>query len=259
MPSPHLFLADLGNTDLVLVDWREGRPQRHRRVPAKSIDLGSFDSLAAEIRRVAGESEIDGAALVSVVPEKTDAVARAIGAALGREVVVADHRSRLSIRLRYDDPATLGPDRIVNAVAAWHLCPSGAIVVDAGSATTFEVLDRNGDFVGGIIAPGPDLAARALSEHTARLPLVAPRRPEKIVGSSTEAAIAAGVFHGAAAMVQGLVSRIRRELGEDLPLIVTGGWAEGLLDTPELGGRHEPWLTFTGLEKVWEMNRGGRA
>ncbi len=257
--SGHLLLADLGNTDLVLVDWREGRPFGHRRVPTDSIDPGSPDSLAAEIRRVVGESEIDGAALVSVVPERTDAVARAIGAVLGCEVVVADHRSRLPIRLRYDDPSTLGPDRIVNAVAAWRLCPSGAIVVDAGTATTFEVVDGDGNFVGGIIAPGPDLAARALAEHTARLPLVVPRRPEKIVGSNTESAIEAGVYHGTAALVQGLVSGIRAELGEDLPLIVTGGWAPGLLDTSELGGRHEPWLTFVGLAVLWETNRGRRA
>ena len=163
MKAPRLLLLDLGNTDLVVVDWREGTVLGQGRVAGAELDTRRPAKIGEQIGRAIGGAAgpYEGAALVSVVPGKSAALARAAAALSGCSVVVADHRVRLPIRLRYDDPASLGPDRLVNAVGAWRLCPGGAIVVDAGTATTFEVIDERGELLGGLIAPGPDLGARA--------------------------------------------------------------------------------------------------
>jgi type III pantothenate kinase len=149
----------------------------------------------------------------------------------------------------------VGADRIVNGVAALAGYGGPVIVVDFGTATTFDVVNREGEYVGGVICPGIGISADALFQRAARLPRVDVRRPARIIGGSTVGSIQSGLYFGYAAMVEGIIARIRGELGESVRVIATGGLAESLAaDIPSIEAV-DPVLTLTGLRLIWERNR----
>jgi type III pantothenate kinase len=257
MRTDPLLLVDVGNTDAVVVAWNGSGPRRWGRLPTAAASRRSVAHLAAAITGIVGTGSWRGAAIASVVPAVNGRFVAALRALSGSEPVVADHRSRLPIELLYETPETLGPDRIVNAVGAWRQAPRGAIVVDAGSAITIDLVDAQARFVGGVIAPGPQLAVRALAAFTARLPEVdLDVRPPRVVGRDTRSGLLAGAFFGAVGLIEGVVARMQREAGgAALPVIATGGWAESLASEGSWADHREPWLTLAGLAAVWELNR----
>lgn len=252
-----LLLADVGNTDAVLVRWERGHAHGDGRLPVGAIAADpNPEALAEKIRAKVGEGPWSGAALCSVVPALTPAFAAALALLSAQSTVVVDHRSRLPLRLLYETPQTLGPDRLVNAVGAWCRLPGGSIVVDAGSALTIDVVSPEAEFLGGVIAPGPDLSARALGRFTARLPRVRIETiPAHLIGRNTEDCLLSGTFFGTAAMIEGLVQRIRRQLNLELPVIATGGWGASLARAGDWADQVDPWLTLVGLARLWELNR----
>lgn len=179
----------------------------------------------------AGRTDIDRAGLVSVVPESAERLARLLRAR-DLDVAVVHHAMRLPFKLAYRTPETLGTDRLAAAAAAWTLFGKAdgrsVVALDAGTALTYEVVDGDGTYRGGTIAPGPVLMQQALSRKTAQLPDVALELPDEPVGRSTTEAIQAGVMYGFIEGVRGLLRRIDESLGEEAFVVATGGW-RGLL------------------------------
>ncbi len=157
--------------------------------------------------------------------------------------------------LRYDNPREIGPDRLVNAIAGYEKVEGACVVVDFGTAVTFDVVSEDGEYLGGIIFPGVEISLEALSERAAALPKIDLGAPRVLVGKTTVDAIRSGVVYGFAAMVDGMVGRLRDELGEETEAIATGGLAGSIVPFCETIDDVDDLLTLTGLRLIHERNR----
>ena len=159
----------------------------------------------------------------------------------------------------YDNPAEVGADRVVNGIAAYEKhgrkSKRPVIVVDFGTATTFDAVSRNGEYLGGVICPGPQISADALAQRAARLPRIDVRKPERVIGRTTVTSMQSGLFWGYVDMVEGMVRRVNLELGGDAAVIATGGLAVLVAPETKLIDDVDPELTLNGLRIVWERNQ----
>jgi len=223
-----LLAIDVGNTNIVVgvfdgeklkVTWRLAT-RLNREVDEYGIVL-----LGLFVQQGLTASQITGAVMCSVVPPLTPISQEMCRKYFHVSPLVVEAGVKTGIRLCVDNPRELGSDRVVNAVAAHHLYGGPAIVIDFGTATTFDVVSENGDYLGGAIAPGIGIAAEALVTRTAMLPRVDLLPPKQVIGTNTIAAMHSGIFYGYAGLVEGIVNRIERELGVKAKLIATGGYA----------------------------------
>jgi type III pantothenate kinase len=164
--------------------------------------------------------------------------------------------TRSGIPIRYEDPREVGPDRIANAVAALERYGAPCIVVDFGTSTNFDVLSGEGEYVGGVLAPGIEVSMNALAARAARLFRVDYAAPETVIAKNTAASLQSGLVYGFAGQVDGIVERIRGELGTEAPTVATGGLAELITPYAHTLTRVDPFLTLEGVRLVWERNRG---
>ena len=252
-----LLAVDVGNTHTV-VGMFEGENLRANWRIATRKDI-TADELGVLLRALlAGDGleaeAVQGVIVSSVVPD----INRVIGSTARRcfkvEALFVAPGVKTGLPILYDNPHDVGADRIVNAVAAVRRCGAPVIVLDFGTATTFDVVAPGGEYLGGLIAPGLGLAAEALFEKAARLHRVALRRPQRVIGRNTEESIQSGLFHGYAALVEGLVRRVRDELGFEAPVITTGGLATVLAADLDVVHEVDQHLTLTGLRMIWDMN-----
>jgi type III pantothenate kinase len=162
---------------------------------------------------------------------------------------------KTGVRIRYEDPRAVGADRIVDAAAVQKLYGGPACVVDFGTATTFDAISAEGDYLGGAIAPGIGIAAEALFQRTAKLPRVDLQRPPAAIGRNTVHAIQSGLLFGYVGLVEGMVARFRGELGPEMKVIATGGLAEIVARETSVIQVVAPWLTLDGLCLIWQLNR----
>ena len=223
---------------------------------------GFLDALAR--RKGAGEGDAAaataafrpaGSILSCVVPDLVDVWARALHAECGRRTLVVGPGLKTGIRMRYRDPAEVGPDRVADLAAALADYGGPLVVVDLGTTTNFEVLDAEGTFVGGIIAPGLALGAKALAQAAARLPRVELKAPASVIGTSTREAMQAGVVMGEVARIDGLVDLVLSELGCEAPVVVTGADATAMAALLRHEARADDTLTLRGLRRLYELNR----
>lgn len=258
-----LLAIDVGNTN-VTIGVFDGTTLVHNwRLAALRDRTG--DELGILVTRLFETTHVQvamvtGIVVASVVPSLTRPIEEMCGRYFGRPALLVD-AANAGIPIDYFPPGDVGADRIVNAVAAREKYGRGGevplVVVDFGTGTTFDVISREGHYVGGIICPGIGISAEALFQRAARLPLVEVRKPDGVVGQTTVAAIQAGLFFGYVEMVDGLLRRIREEVagGEDAVVIATGGLA-GVLSSEARGIHHvEPNLTLEGLRLIWQRNR----
>ncbi len=199
-------------------------------------------------------SQLDGCIISSVVPQSIFNLRNLARRYLSVEPLVIGENVDLGIEVRITKPTEAGADRLVNAVGAHLAYPGDLLLIDSGTATTFDVVAADGAFEGGVIAPGINLSLQALHEAAAMLPRIAIQRPERVIGKDTVSNMQSGVFWGYVALIEGLVARIKAEWGQPMTVIGTGGVAslfEGATDSID---RFDPDLTIRGLLEIWRRN-----
>lgn len=206
-------------------------------------------------RKKVSPSEITGVALCSVVPPLLPAFVELCTKYLHSEALVVETGVKTGMRIRLDNPREVGSDRVVDAVAAQHLYGKPLIIVDLGTATTFSVVSKEGDYLGGAIAPGIVIATEALYTRTAALPRIRLNRPEQAIGRNTIAAMQSGVVFGHVGLIEGMILRIEQELGSKARVIATGGQAYFLAQEIPAIEIVNPDLTLIGLRLIYEMNK----
>ncbi len=202
-----------------------------------------------------GLGSLDGCIISSVVPQSIFNLRNFSRRYLHREPLVIGENARLGVEVRIDKPSEAGADRLVNAIGAHVAYPGVLLVIDSGTATTFDVVAADGAFEGGVIAPGINLSMEALHLAAARLPRVAIQKPRQVIGRDTVSAMQSGVFWGYIALIEGLIDRIRTEYGKAITVVATGGVAslvEGATDKIDI---FDPDLTIRGMLEVWRRNQ----
>jgi type III pantothenate kinase len=199
------------------------------------------------------DRNVTGVVLSSVVPSATQALREMVRRYFRFPPVVVEPGVKTGVPVLTDNPKEVGADRIVNALAAFTRFGGPCVVVDFGTATTFDCVSDQGEYVGGAIAPGLQVAARALFEHTARLPLVELVAPNAAIGKNTVESVQSGLIFGYASLIDGMVERIAKELGHPT-VVATGGLAPVVIEECKTVDHHEPWLTLEGLRLVFEKN-----
>ncbi|MEE9199765.1 MAG: type III pantothenate kinase, partial [Dehalococcoidia bacterium] len=174
---------------------------------------------------------------------------------LGQTPLVVDIGVKTGIRILYENPKEVGADRVADAVAAFHKYGGPVIIVDFGTATVFDAISKDGDYMGGAIAPGVDIAAEALFERASKLPRIELTPPTKAIGKNTVASMQSGLIFGYVGLVEGLVSRFRKELGDGARVVATGGLAAMMAKQTPVLEVVDPDLTLEGLRLIYEMNR----
>lgn len=256
-----LLAIDVGNTNVVLGVFDSGRLTNSWRLA--TFRERTADEMGILVRQLFESNRLDaarikGIIISSVVPPLTRTMEDMARDYFGREALTVDPATNAGMPVLYTPPSDVGADRVVNAVAAYELYGRGKgiplIVVDFGTATTFDAISSAGEYVGGVICPGIGISADALFQRAARLPRVDIRKPRSVVGQTTVTSMQSGLFFGYVSMVDGIVQRMRSELpsGERAGCIATGGMAAVLAGETTSIQRVEPDLTLIGLKLIWE-------
>lgn len=253
-----LLVVDVGNTQTVLGLY-EGEDLVHdfRIESSKNRTHDEYHVLLRSLLEVAEveRDEVEAAILGSVVPAITETLERAVSLAFGFAPLVVGPGIKTGMPILYENPREVGADRIVNAVAAYAIVEGAVIVVDFGTATTFDVVSPKGEYLGGVIAPGIRISADALFSHAAKLPRVEVAKPPRVVGRNTIHSMQSGIVFGYVGLVDGMVERIRVELGYELTVLATGGLARLVEPESETIERVEENLTLDGLRILYARNR----
>jgi len=253
-----LLAIDMGNTNLTLGLYEGSKLGARWRL---STDMERMaDEYGLQILGVLQHSgcslrQLDGVILSSVVPQVTSRIIQACRQYLEQEPMVISSEMNTGLVIRYENPTSVGADRIADAVAVKELYGCPAIVVDFGTATTFNAINRDSEYLGGAIAPGMMIALEALVQRTSKLPTVDLTKPPSAIGGNTIHAIQSGILFGYAGMVEGMVARFKQIIGEDARVIATGGLSEVIATATDAFTDIAPWLTLDGMRILWEKNQ----
>ncbi|MCB9707275.1 MAG: type III pantothenate kinase [Myxococcales bacterium] len=254
-----LLAIDVGNTQIVLGVFDGSALRQHYRIESRA--QRTVDEYHVLLRQLVGMSSkpqlaLGASIMASVVPALGDTISEAVHNAFGLETLVVGPGMKTGMPILYDNPKEVGADRIVNAVAAFEHVKGGAIVVDFGTATTFDCVSPKGEYMGGVIAPGIGISAEALAARTAKLPRTDIVRPPRVLGKTTTHSMQSGVVFGHVGMVDGLVERLKAELGFNVTVIATGGLAGLIEPDSRTIDQVEEYLTLDGLRVLYERNLG---
>jgi type III pantothenate kinase len=253
-----ILAIDIGNTNLTLglYDNHELGPRWrlatiHERMPD---EYGlQFIGLLSQTGNTL--KDVEGICMASVVPPLTSKIEEACIRYLGQKPLIIDAGVKTGVRIHYEPPRSVGADRIADAAAVQKLYGGPACVVDFGTATTFNAVSKEGDYLGGAITPGIGISSEALFSRTAKLPRVDLKRPPNIIGRNTPHAMQSGLIFGYVSLVEGMVSRFQQELGTDMKVIATGGFAEIVATETDIVDFTDPWLTLKGIRIIWDLNQ----
>lgn len=253
-----LLAADVGNTNVTLGLFEGERLTAVSRLvtdPHRTPEAYGRDFVQVLREQKVLPEELEAVVIASVVPAVTESLAAGVEQQRGKKPFLVDRNVKTGIVIKTDAPEKVGPDRIVNAAAAWARYGGPVLVIDFGTATTYDYVTADGEFLGGVIAPGMKICAEALWEKTAVLPQVALQKPERVLGRNTVSSMQSGVFYGYLGQVEYLVRRLRQELGADLKTIATGGLSVLFRDSTDAIDLFDEHLTLHGLRYLYEQNR----
>jgi type III pantothenate kinase len=253
-----LLVVDVGNTQTHIGTFRGSELVEHWRYATvrgwTADELGVALRNLLELRGLTFE-DLEASIVSSTVPELAPEWSAMAERYLGHGMPVVGPGLRTGMPIRYDNPREIGPDRLVNAVAGYDRLGGPCVIVDFGTAVTHDVVSAEGEYLGGVIFPGVEISLEALSDRAAALPKIDLVEPRSLVGKSTVDAIRSGMIFGYAAMVDGIVGRLREELGAATSAIATGGLAHVVVPFCESLDEVDDLLTLTGLRLIWERNR----
>jgi type III pantothenate kinase len=252
-----LLVVDVGNTNISFGVFERDALLHHVR--CESARARTADEYAVLVRQMldlrgVDLRGIDSAIVASVVPALTDTMVGLVRRAFGRDALVVGPGIKTGMSILYENPREVGADRIVNAVAAYEWAKGPVIVVDFGTATTFDCVTPKGEYLGGVITPGVQISAEALFSRAARLHRVELALPPRVVGRNPVHSMQSGIVYGYAGLVDGLVARLQKELGYTCRVVATGGLARLIAPQTEAIERVDDDLTLTGLRLIYERN-----
>jgi type III pantothenate kinase len=253
-----LLTIDVGNTNTVLGVFRgEELIANWRLTTARQQTVDEYGVLTRNLFTLAGldRDGIDGVIISSVVPPVNWTLAEMARIYFGQKALFVEAGVKTGMSVLVDNPLEVGADRIVNGVAAFHKFGGPCIVVDFGTAITFDVVSGRCEYLGGVIAPGLGISSEALFTRTAKLPRVEIKDPGKVIGTNTVACIQAGLYYGAVDMVDGMLTRIKTEIGKDAVVVATGGQAKLVARGSKLIQHTDEFLMLTGLRIIWSKNQ----
>jgi type III pantothenate kinase len=253
-----LLALDAGNTNITIGAFQGDRLVSRWRL--RTIHEQTADEWGILMRNLFALSnlhleEIHGIVISSVVPPLDQNLTAMAQRYFNIEPMFVNALTDTGIRIKYDNPREVGADRIVNAVAAFHKYGGPCVVVDLGTAITFDAVSRGAEYLGGVICPGIGISIGGLFAKTARLPMVDFREPEKLIGTNTVGSIQSGLFYGFVGLIDGIIERLIGELGEDTKAIATGGQAPLIVRGSRYLKASDDDLTLEGLQLIWQRNR----
>jgi type III pantothenate kinase len=253
-----LLVVDVGNTQTHFGVFVGGEVAEHWRFA--TVRGSTRDELGASLSNLLGLrglafADIDASIVSTTVPQLSDEWTAMAARYLGHQMLVVGPSIRTGMPIRIDNPHEVGADRLANAVAAYDRVGDTCVVVDFGTAITYDVVSAAGEYLGGIITPGAEISIDALYDHAAKLPKVELAPPKTLIGKSTVDSIRSGIVYGFAAQVDGIVRRLRAELGPATTVLATGGLAGALVPfVRETIDEVDDLLTLTGLRLIYERN-----